>query len=81
MPTTKWSVLEARRDRLAKELAEAEHHLEGLQNTSCNLTCAGCGTHLATEADFAKHFVITDTRFLNLGWCPVADRNKLRNQS
>jgi hypothetical protein len=32
--------------------------------------CFGCGSELPTEAVFAKHFVLTDTRFLNLGYCP-----------
>lgn len=30
-----------------------------------------CGFHIVTEADFAKHFVIPDERYLNLGNCPV----------
>jgi hypothetical protein len=33
-------------------------------------SCSCCGTPLPTEADFAKHFVLNDLRFLNLGECP-----------
>lgn len=29
-----------------------------------------CGHPLPTEAEFAKHFVVPDLRFLNLGNCP-----------
>lgn len=34
--------------------------------------CSKCGTALATEADFAQHFVVPDVRYLNLGQCPTA---------
>jgi hypothetical protein len=67
---TKWSILSERRDQLQKELDEANAYLRGLENTPCNLKCAGCDTLLETEADFAKHFTIPDSRFLNLGDCP-----------
>ena len=36
-------------------------------------SCSGCGESLATEGDFARHFVLDDTRYLNLGNCPVKD--------
>lgn len=31
--------------------------------------CSGCGIMLTTEGDFARHFVLTDRRYLNLGNC------------
>jgi len=34
--------------------------------------CNACGIPLATEADFARHFVVADPRYLNLGDCPIA---------
>lgn len=40
--------------------------------------CAGCGEALPTEGAFARHFVLTDRRYLNLGWCPDAQREPLR---
>lgn len=67
---TKWEILEARLTELEKEVAKAKHYMEGLENTPCGLTCHGCNTELPTEADFAKHFTISDERFLNLGECP-----------
>lgn len=32
--------------------------------------CSGCGHPLPNEAEFAKHFVVDDIRYLNLGHCP-----------
>jgi hypothetical protein len=29
---------------------------------------------LGTEADFAKHFVVPDPRYLNIGYCPKSRR-------
>jgi hypothetical protein len=34
------------------------------------LTCPACHAPLPTEADFARHFVIPDLRYWNLGNCP-----------
>lgn len=42
----------------------------GLELTQFNHPCSGCGVMLATEADFAKHFIIKDSLYLNLGECP-----------
>ena len=75
MSVTKWDVLVSRRDELQRQLDEANSYLQGLENTSCNLSCR-CGAYFATEADFAKHFIVPDTRYLNLGWCPILDPEK-----
>lgn len=74
MAVTKWDVLVSRRDELAAQLEAANRELRGLEITRCGLTCSGCGTYLETEADFAKHFVIPDIRYLNLGNCPNVTR-------
>lgn len=71
-PPTKWSVLQ---QRLAKARADAErieNDLAWMERTPCGLRCSGCGLLLLTEAEFAKHFVLPDTRYLNLGDCPTA---------
>lgn len=73
---SKWNILE---ERLTIKIAEVEYQkreLQHLERTRCDLTCSGCGAHLATEADFAKHYVIPDPRYLGLGSCPVADADK-----
>jgi hypothetical protein len=44
--------------------------MQALANTPWGPPCIICGQPLPTEADFAKHFVLTDIRFLNLGNCP-----------
>jgi hypothetical protein len=41
-----------------------------LANSVCDLRCSYCDIYLATESDFAKHFVVTDPRYKNLGECP-----------
>ncbi len=33
------------------------------------IDCKSCGHSLATEADFAKHFVVTNIDYTNLGTC------------
>lgn len=59
---TKWD-LSSTRDRVA------------LDATRFGAPCSGCGLGLATEGDFARHFVLGDVRFLNLGWCPVKEES------
>lgn len=71
---TKAEILTAKRDAIAAELHRANREIDGLQHTDSGLNCGGCGKHLATEWDFASHFLIPDERFLNLGGCPVVDR-------
>lgn len=73
---TKWEILQARAEEMRVNLENAEKYLKGLERTPCGLKCAGCQTVLKTEADFAKHFVIPDERYLNLGDCPVAREAK-----
>ena len=77
-PSSKLDLLKAKRDALAAALADVERTLDGLANTTCGLDCGGCGHHLATEADFAGHFLVRQSDqindLLNLGWCPHADR-------
>lgn len=74
---TKYTILQ---ERLAKAQAEADslrNQIEGMDATTCGLTCSGCGTVLDTEGDFARHFYIKKfdemNNFLNLGSCPIAD--------
>ena len=56
--------------------ADAVAHIEGLEATFCGLRCSGCDTLLKTEADFARHFEIPDSRYLNLGECPNNPRKR-----
>src|SRR4051794_31242759 len=67
---TKWDILVARRDAIQADLQKVEQELRWLENTSLGTSCAGCGEVLKTEADFAKHFLVADEHFLNLGECP-----------
>lgn len=43
---------------------------ETLSGIRFGAKCSGCGVHLETEADFARHFIVNDSRYLNLGECP-----------
>ncbi|MFF8629710.1 hypothetical protein [Streptomyces werraensis] len=44
-----------------------------LERTPFKHTCSGCGEMLSTEADFAKHFFVPDSKYPNSGWCPVKE--------
>ena len=35
------------------------------------MKCVRCREVLRTEGDFARHFVVPDERYLNLGNCPT----------
>lgn len=67
---TKADVLLEREREMREALTSAQREIEGLQNTEFGRACSGCGEILETEWDFAKHFVIPDERYLNLGDCP-----------
>ena len=69
---TKWDILIERKNAAKAEYERLAREIHGLANTPCGLTCAGCGTLLVTEADFASHFIIPDENYLNLGGCPNA---------
>jgi hypothetical protein len=70
VPFTKWTVLESRVEEAYRNYLKAQQVLDNLTKTRFNGHCTGCGTYLATEADFAKHFVIPDEYHLNIGECP-----------
>lgn len=54
----------------------SDDQMEGLDATPWGLTCSGCDTLLVTEGDFARHFVLPDATFLNLGECPNTERGR-----
>jgi hypothetical protein len=51
-----------------------------LEETELDTNCSQCGEKLATEADFAKHFIISDLQYFNLGYCPVTKRIRLSDK-
>jgi hypothetical protein len=71
---SKWDILQERRKKAQEEANNIATQLQGLALTpfkdGVTGRCSGCGALLQTEADFAKHFLIPDERFLNLGYCP-----------
>jgi hypothetical protein len=71
---TKWQILEARRDGLRASADAIEDELAWMARTpfTANGTgeCSTCRTPLPTEGDFARHFLVDDERYLNLGSCP-----------
>lgn len=85
MARSKWDVLEERRLEALKEYRKLCDELWGLTQTkfTANGTgrCSACGEVLATEADFAKHFLVPDEQYLNLGYCPKKDNGGSANQS
>jgi len=61
--------------RTKADLISAEE-LDALDRTPTSrhngepMKCVRCRVELATEGDFARHFLIPDERYLNLGICP-----------
>jgi hypothetical protein len=71
---TKWDILQERLEEAKLVVQRLEDEIKYLENTPFVVNgtgeCSGCREVLATEKDFAKHFLIPDERFLNLGNCP-----------
>lgn len=67
---TKWQILEAKKARLRDELGALEAYMADLAETPFGYNCAYCKVELATEKDFAEHFLVPDGRYLNMGLCP-----------
>lgn len=71
---TKWTVFQERLAAARSAVQDLEDEIMYMETTpfTSNGTgeCSKCGTHLATEADFAKHFDVPDARLYNLGTCP-----------
>lgn len=68
--STKWEILEARRDEYLAQAATIQRMLDSLEKTPCGVTCHRCDAYLRTEKDFAQHYLIPDARYLNIGDCP-----------
>ena len=65
---------EPKSDRQTKWTLSSDAERAGLDVTRCGIKCSGCGTELATEGDFARHFTVPDARYRNLGDCPKSRR-------
>lgn len=70
--------LEASLLRMRKEvqrLDDARQH--ALSDTLVSVVeparCSGCGEDVSTERLFSEHFIISDPRYYNLGYCPNKD--------
>jgi hypothetical protein len=68
---TKWQILTERAEGLESTAQAIRAELAGLDRTTFGGKCTCCGEALETEGDFARHFVVPDVRYLNLGGCPV----------
>jgi hypothetical protein len=74
---TKWDVLQERLAKAREEVTRQEEVLTWLRNTPFKELgtdelgqCSKCHRVFPTEADFARHFLIPDERYLNIGYCP-----------
>lgn len=47
-----------------------EQERAALDATPLGVGCSNCYEWLATEGVFARHFIVRDTRYLNIGYCP-----------
>lgn len=68
---TKWTWLQKRLAGAQAEVDALAGQLQGLENTPYDGQCMTCGHYMETEADFAKHYIVRDPRYLNLGECPT----------
>lgn len=64
-PTTKWDLM----------TPEQRAGLDG-QDSGVTGGCSGCGADVSTEGRFARHFVLPDLRYWNLGDCPDKELNR-----
>ena len=71
---TKWDVLWERRIMLHCELKRLADEMDAMERKAFGKPCSGCGELLATEADFAQHFLVPNETYLNLGECPNKGR-------
>lgn len=69
---TKWDVLKTRLDAARQHVADMQAEMLGMIKTPLKTPCSACGKVLWTEAEFAQHFIVPDTRYLNVGYCPSA---------
>jgi len=77
---TKWDILQEREQKAQEVLRRIHDEIEYLQDTPALLNgqdgvhihCGTCKVKFDTEADFAKHYLVPDERYTNLGRCPKA---------
>lgn len=55
-PVTKWDLI-------------TDRERDSLDRTPFNGNCGSCGEHLLTEGQFARHYVVPDLQYPNLGTC------------
>ena len=48
----------------------------GLDQTPLNTKCAGCQEPIRSEGDFARHFIVPNPIYLNIGYCPNTPRGR-----
>lgn len=76
---TKQEILILRKERVEAEIDNLGKELNRLlteihDDRPFGRPCCGCWELLETEKDFREHFIVSDSRYLNLGYCPVVDR-------
>lgn len=71
-------ILRRNGERVTKWALSLDSERESMRGQAFGGACSVCGTTLATEADFAEHFVIRDSRYLNIGECDYAEEMSAR---
>lgn len=76
---TKYEILEDRMLNAGEAVGySAWRELRNLEKTVFHdglKQCSTCGAPIPTEAAFAKHYLVDDERYLNLGNCPTRYNN------
>lgn len=67
---TKWDILTERAASLRAQAQAIEDELAGMDRTTLSDCSCACGVILATEGEFARHFIVPNRAYLNLGDCP-----------
>lgn len=76
---TKWTWLQKRLAGAQAEVDALAGQIQGLAAQPFDGECLTCGFYMATEADFARHYIVPDPRYLNMGECPTKFGHKVEN--
>jgi hypothetical protein len=67
--------------RLTKwDFLMAENRI-GLDQTPLNVRCAACEEPFRSEGEYARHYIVPNPLYLNIGYCPNTPRGAAMKRS